>query len=234
MTAEASQEEGFSILFSEDCSPHEVPGQALNRACDPGYHSPLSPLYPALRTGRQPAAVRIAAAVCSRWDLWGRVPHLMTILDASELEMGAGLAALAVLGAVAIWLIFHKRPGADELERARRRFLVQSGRLVDGMLLDVCEVPAKDGRTLIMLIFNYRIGGVDYECSQDITRMSDVVDAARVRAGFPCTVRYQPGNPQNSIVVAEGWTGLRAGLPALPALEDQKPPDQRRLRSGGS
>ena len=156
----------------------------------------------------------------------------MTILDASELEVGAGIAALAVLGAVAIWLIFHKRPGPDEVERARRQFLVQSGRLVDGMLLDICEVPAKDGRTLTMLLFNYRIGGVDYECSQDITNMSGVVDAAKVRPGFPCTVRYQPGNPQNSIVVAEGWTGLRAGLPTPPGLENHEPPELRGLRPG--
>ena len=95
---------------------------------------------------------------------------------------------------------------------------MQSGRLVDGMLLDIYEVEAEDGRTLTMLLFSYRIGGVDYECSQDITAMRDVVDAVEVRAGFPCTVRYQPGNPQNSIVVAEGWTGLRDGLPQLPAF----------------
>ncbi|MDE3150249.1 MAG: hypothetical protein KGL37_12335 [Acidobacteriota bacterium] len=156
----------------------------------------------------------------------------MTLLDASELEMGAGLVAMAALGAVVVWLIFRKRLTAEELERARRQFLVQSGRLVDGMLLDICAVEAEDGRTLTMLLFNYRIGGVDYECSQDITGMSGVVDAAQIRAGFPCTVRYQPGNPQNSIVVAEGWTGLRAGLPALPRSEDTEASDLGHLRPG--
>jgi hypothetical protein len=49
--------------------------------------------------------------------------------------------------------------------------------------------------------------------------IGSIVDPARVRAGFPCTVRYQPGNPQNSIVVAEGWSGLREGLPHLRKLE---------------
>ena len=71
-----------------------------------------------------------------------------------------------------------------------------------------------------MLLFSYRIGGVDYECSQDITDMRGVVDINQIRAGFPCTVRYQPGNPQNSIVVAEEWTGLRVGLPVLPAFDE--------------
>ena len=82
-----------------------------------------------------------------------------------------------------------------------------------------------------MLLFNYRIGGVDYECSQEITCMSGMVDHRQVRAGFPCTVRYQPGNPQNSIVVAEGWTGLRAGLPQLPSSDDPDPLDMRRLNA---
>jgi hypothetical protein len=162
----------------------------------------------------------------------------MTLLTVSEWENVASLAALAGLGAVALWLVLRKRPTAEELERARRRFLVQSGRLVDGMLLDICEVDAPPlkkgapGRTLTMLMFSYRIGGVDYECSQDITEMSGIVDAAHVRAGFPCTVRYQPGHPQNSIVVAEEWSGLRAGLPVLPAFDDPDPLDLSHLRPG--
>ncbi len=162
----------------------------------------------------------------------------MTHLIARDWEIVAGLALIAGLGAVALWLVLRKRPTAEELERARRRFLVQSGRLVDGMLLDICEVKAPaesksiEERVLTMLLFSYRIAGVDYECSQDITDMQSVVDAAQVRAGFPCTARYQPGNPQNSIVVAEEWTGLRAGLPQLPVFEDPDPIDLSHLRPG--
>ena len=62
--------------------------------------------------------------------------------------------------------------------------------------------------------------------------MGEVVDAAQVRAGFPCSVRYQPGNAQNSIVVAEEWTGLRAGLPVLPVYDDPDPIDLSHLRPG--
>ena len=162
----------------------------------------------------------------------------MIHITASDWEIAAGLTSIAGLGAVALWMVLRKRPTAEERERARRKFLVQSGRLVDGMLLDICEVevppePKADvGRTLTMLVFSYRIGGVDYECSQDITNMSEIVDAAHVRAGFPCTVRYQPGNPQNSIVVAEEWTGMRAGLPVLPVFEDPDPIDISHLRPG--
>jgi hypothetical protein len=156
----------------------------------------------------------------------------MTIPNTNTWEFAADSALIAILGAVGLWLVFHKRPTDEELERARRLFLVQSGRLVDGMLLDICEVDAEDGRILTMLVFNYRIAGVDYECSQDITNMATVLDAAQVRAGFPCSVRYQPGNPHNSIVVAEEWTGLRAGLPVLPAYDEPEPFDMSHLRPG--
>jgi hypothetical protein len=43
-------------------------------------------------------------------------------------------------------------------------------------------------------------------------------------------VRYQPGNPQNSVVVAEQWTGLRAGIPILPEYNDPEPNDMSHLR----
>ena len=183
------------------------------------------------------AFLHALAGVSFDWDdplgaKLGVPHHTMTSLTVNTWEIVAGSVAIAGAGAVALWLILRKRPTAAELEHARRRFLVQSGRLIDGMLLDIFEVAAEDGRTLTMLLFSYRVGGVDYECSQDITDMQGVVDAAQVRAGFPCTVRSQPGNPQNSIVVAEEWSGLRVGLPVLPTHDDPEPIDLSHLRPG--
>lgn len=161
----------------------------------------------------------------------------MNFVSAHLGESAVALAILAALTAVALWLVFKRRPTPDEVEHARRIFLSQSGRLVDGMLLDICEIesPAtkkKPARTLTMLMFSYHIGGVDYECSQDITGMPGVVDPAQVRAGFPCSARYQPGNPQNSIVVSEEWSGLRMGLPAQHVYDDPDPIDLSHLRPG--
>jgi hypothetical protein len=161
----------------------------------------------------------------------------MTHFNANAWEIAAGAVWIATLIAVGLWLVRRRRATPEEMERARRLLLARSGRLVDGMLLDICEVeaPAKSknerDRTLTMLVYSYRIGGVEYESSQDITDMRGVVDAAEVRAGFPCSARYQPGNPQNSIVVAEEWTGLRAGLPVLPAFDDPDPVDTSHLDS---
>jgi hypothetical protein len=156
----------------------------------------------------------------------------MTFVTTSIWPLAGGLAGGVAVGAFGVWLLLRKPPTAEALERERRRFLAQSGRLVDGMLLEICEVDGEDGRTLTMLIYSYRIGGVDYECSQDLTDIRGVVDSGQIRAGFPCSVRYQPGNPQNSIVVAEGWTGLRGGIPVLPEFPDPDPLDLSHLRPG--
>lgn len=129
----------------------------------------------------------------------------------------AALVTLITLVIVAVVrLILRRRPTPEEVERQRRRFLSRYGRVVDGVVLELREVEAPDGQTLTMLLFSYTIGGVDYACSQEITHMGDVVDTASICPGFPCSVRYQPGKPQNSIVVAEEWSGLRTSF-SLPS-----------------
>jgi len=143
------------------------------------------------------------------------------------LEIAAGAVVVAGVGAAGYWLLLRKRPTPEELELARRQMLTQSGRLTDGTLLDVCEVPSEDGRTLTMLLYEYRMGGVDYQCTQDVTDILAQINLSAIRAGFPCSVRYQPGNPQNSIVFSEKWSGLRASLPVLPGYERRPSLDGR-------
>jgi hypothetical protein len=144
----------------------------------------------------------------------------MTLLaNRTTWEAAAGITLIAGLTAGAVLYLRRKRPTEEEIERARRKMLSQTGRLIDGMLLDIREMTLDDGRPLTMLEYSYRSAGVDYECSQDVTTLLSVVDPAQVRAGYPCTVRYQPGNPQNSIVLAESWSGLRSSLPVYPATK---------------
>lgn len=150
----------------------------------------------------------------------------MTFLKTSAYEISAGLALAACAAGGAAWFFLRHRPTADEVERARRQYLAESGRLVDGMLLDMLEMESDDRGVRTMLIFSYRIAGVEYQCSQDISGILSAQDATQVKIGLPCSVRYQPGKPQDSIVIAEEWCGLRAGLPDLPvfaALAAAKP-----------
>ena len=58
-----------------------------------------------------------------------------------------------------------------------------------------------------LILYNYRIAGVSYECAQDVTMLADHVHG--IRTDLPIQVRYEPHNPGNSIVVAESWSGLR-------------------------
>lgn len=164
------------------------------------------------------------SAVCS--NRGSLCTLMMTLLSRNAWEAAAGLTLVAGLAVGTVLYLRRKRPTEEELERARRKMLSTTGRLIDGMLLDVRQITAEDGRELTFLEYSYRSGGVDYECSQDITTLLTVLDANQMRAGFPCTVRYQTGNPQNSIVIAESWSGLRSSLPVFPA------PDSRRRDLG--
>lgn len=147
---------------------------------------------------------------------------------AAQYVIGSVLVLLLV--AAVVWLVLRRRPTPEEVERRRRLYLAEMGRIVDGMLLDFYELEGQTGAPIQMLVYNYRISGVDYECSQDVSALGGLLGKINVRAGFPCSVRYQPGNPQNSIVIAENWTGVREGLPVLPHFEDPDPLD---LRSAG-
>jgi hypothetical protein len=95
---------------------------------------------------------------------------------------------------------------------------------VDGQLLDGFEVTLDDGTTRDMLLYQYEISGVSYECSQDITPLRAILDPAAVKLGMPCSIRYQPGSPENSILVTERWSGLRESLPVvwppMPSTDD--------------
>ena len=67
-----------------------------------------------------------------------------------EAAAGATLIAGVTLGA--FFFLRRKKPSEEELERVRRKALAQSGRLIDGMLLDIREMTTEDGRPLTMLI----------------------------------------------------------------------------------
>jgi hypothetical protein len=113
----------------------------------------------------------------------------------------------------------RKRPTEEELERQRRQYLVKVGRIMDGTILDISEVePGEDERAegLHLILYKYELAGVEYECSQDVTHLKDYVDIHDCRLSFPCSVRYDPRQPGNSIVVAENWSGLRDTANSVP------------------
>lgn len=120
--------------------------------------------------------------------------------------LALGVVGVAVVG----YALFRKKPKtADELERERREWLDQVGRITDGTVIDVQELPGQGSKSTTILIYHYDVAGVSYECSQDVTYLRPMINLHSCRLGLPTSVRYDPHNPGNSLVVSERWMGLR-------------------------
>jgi hypothetical protein len=138
--------------------------------------------------------------------------HLSLHLRSPRTVAAVAIAAAAVAG-FAWFTLRRPRPSADEIERERRDLLASTGRITDGSITDVpvqrIEPSSQDnpGAEPLIIVYNYRIAGVAYECAQDVTHLAEQV--RDVRADLPIQVRYDLHNPANSIVVAESWSGLR-------------------------
>jgi hypothetical protein len=116
------------------------------------------------------------------------------------------------LGGIAAYALLRRRPSPDEEERERREMLVQQGRIIDATVIDISDLNAEEsGRPqgLQLILYKYEIAGVVYECSQDVTMLRHLFNIYDCRLGFPASVRYDPHNPTNSLIVAESWSGLR-------------------------
>jgi hypothetical protein len=118
------------------------------------------------------------------------------------------LAAAAVL-TLAYFLLRRKPKTADDLERERREWLDRIGRITDGTVIDVQEMPGAADRAATFLIYHYDVAGVSYEASQDVTYLRQLINLHSCRLGLPTSVRFDPQNPGNSIVLSERWMGLR-------------------------
>ena len=118
---------------------------------------------------------------------------------------------LAGSGALfAAYLLMRRKPkGPQELEQERRQWLDRVGRITDGTVIDVQELQATDHKSSTLLIYQYDVAGVSYEASQDVTYLRQFINLHSCRLGLPTSVRYDPQNPGNSMVVSERWMGLR-------------------------
>jgi len=106
-------------------------------------------------------------------------------------------------------LLRRKPKTAEDVERERREWLSTVGRITDGTVIDVQEIAADGNRPATMLIYQYDVAGVSYEASQDVTYLRQWINLHSCRLGLPTSVKYDSRNPGNSMVISEGWVGLR-------------------------
>jgi hypothetical protein len=147
--------------------------------------------------------------------------------DSRNLLPLAGLAILAVVGII-LWL--RRKPAdASEIERQRRAYLNRIGRIVEGQVLEIMDhshadpSATRDGKkpgfwarrhtapgngSQKLLYYTYAISGVTYETAQDITGLEERAHLTRVASGQVASVKYDPSNPSNSILLADDWSGL--------------------------
>ena len=127
-------------------------------------------------------------------------------------------AAASAVGGAFISRLLGRSPDRDEIERQRRAYLNQIGRIVEGQITDLVEVAedsprrrgnkdAEERRKLVC--YSYSISGVSYETAQDITSLQGRAGMERIITGLPASIKYDPSNPSNSILIADDWSGLR-------------------------
>jgi hypothetical protein len=124
-----------------------------------------------------------------------------------------------VAGIIGYALLSRKNKKSEtQIERERRTQLTLGGRIIDGNVIDVLELEDdKSGRQMILLIYTYDVAGVTYEASQDVTHLRQFIDLYSCRLGLPASVKYDPHNPGDSIVISETWSGLRKSPIPVPS-----------------
>lgn len=118
------------------------------------------------------------------------------------------IAASGLMGGAIAWAN-SRRKTPEQREQERRLRISETGRITDGTVTDVSEVALNESHEIQLLIYQYDVSGVTYEASQDVTALRHMVDLHACRSGLMTSIKYDPANPGNSIVIAENWTGLR-------------------------
>lgn len=119
-----------------------------------------------------------------------------------------GLIAGGLLaGGLALGLSLRHRKSPAEKERERRLRINAIGRLCDGALVEVADLE-QGGRRVRLLHYHYSVRGVTYSTAQDISALRHIARIEKFSEGLPASVKYDPQNPPDSIVVCEVWSGL--------------------------
>jgi hypothetical protein len=131
----------------------------------------------------------------------------MSSLTLLRFSPAIGLLVAALAGTALLMRRNRKTP--EQRETLRRQRINAQGRITDGTVVDVQEFDSDSDYPVQVVIYTYDVAGVQYECSQEVTRLRQYLDLHSCRIGVNTSVKYDPYHPGDSIVVAEKWCGLR-------------------------
>ncbi len=112
----------------------------------------------------------------------------------------AGVLALAIVLAAVARMSLRKRPSAADIEKKRRTEINAAGRIIAGELTDIVNTN--------LLVYNYDVHGVHYTSTQDTAELSSLLPEDPWQLLGPVSVKFDPRNPANSIIVCEQWSGI--------------------------
>ena len=131
----------------------------------------------------------------------------MKIWSPLTIGLAGGLAAVLAAAGAAVYFRLRRKKDPAELERLRRLSLGRTGRITSGEVTGLIEPEGEN--TPLLLVYRYDISGVAYEVMQDISTMPAVATVAHRLIAKGISVKYEMKHPSNSIVICEGWSGIR-------------------------
>lgn len=132
------------------------------------------------------------------------MPGLWAGLTARPAVIGIAVCAVAVpcAAAFAVRAYLKRRPTPEELERRRRAKLHREGKMGDGEIIDVETGSAS-------IFYSYSVAGVAYAASQDVSALRPLLPPDPMTMVGPVSIKFDPRNPADSMVLCEEWSGLR-------------------------
>ncbi|HWZ32203.1 MAG TPA: hypothetical protein VNX18_12755 [Bryobacteraceae bacterium] len=105
-----------------------------------------------------------------------------------------------VLVTLAIYIAMRIHGTPEKREQKRRLKVNRLGRLGDALITEASDAA---------IYYSYSIRGVQYTASQDVSGLRERLPIEPERLIGIASLKYDPRNPANSILICEEWNGLR-------------------------
>lgn len=111
-----------------------------------------------------------------------------------------GCSVAAILVAAGGYFLWRRLRQPKDPEQHRRLQVSATGRIIEGTITDV-----RDSH----IYYSWTWRGVVYEASQDVHALEHMLPPETHLLIGQTSIKFLPGNPHNSVVMSENWSGFR-------------------------